>query len=84
MNLFAKQKQRHRCREQTWIHGGYGMNWEIWIDIYTHHWVFFSFFYCLLDFFFFYVDHYLNSLLNLLQCCFCFMFCFLAERHVGF
>ena len=45
MNLFARQKQRHRCREQTyghqggkvagvgWRHGG--MNWEIGIDIYT-------------------------------------------------
>ena len=38
MNLFAKQKQRHRCREQTYGHqGGKGvwMNWEIGIDIYT-------------------------------------------------
>ena len=35
-------------------------------------------------FFFFDVGHFLKSLLNLLQCCFCFMFCFLAERHVGF
>ena len=44
MNWFARQKQRHRCREQTYGHqgekwgegsGGGGMNWEIWIDIYT-------------------------------------------------
>ena len=45
MNLFTKQKQTHRCREQTYGHqggkagvgdgGGGGMNWEIGIDIYT-------------------------------------------------
>ena len=45
MNLFARQKQRHRCREQTYGHqggkaardggGGSVMNWEIGIDIYT-------------------------------------------------
>ena len=45
MNLFARQKQRHRCRGQTYGHqggkaggvgcGGGGMNWEIGIDIYT-------------------------------------------------
>ena len=38
MNLFAKQKQRHRCREQTYGYQGGkggGMNWEIGIDIYT-------------------------------------------------
>ena len=43
MNWFARQKQRHRCREQTYGHkggkargrGGGGMNWEIGIDIYT-------------------------------------------------
>ena len=39
MNLFAKQKQRHRRREQTYGcqggKGGGGMNWEIGIDIYT-------------------------------------------------
>ena len=40
MNWFAGQKQRHRCREQTYGHhggesGGGGMNWEIGIDIYT-------------------------------------------------
>ena len=33
INLFAKQKQRHRCREQTYRHqagkGGGGLNWEI-------------------------------------------------------
>ena len=29
------------------------------------------------------VDHFLKSLLNLLQYCFCFMFWFLATRHVG-
>ena len=37
-NLFAKQKQRHRHREKTWIpEGGIGggMTWEIGIDIYT-------------------------------------------------
>ena len=45
MNWFAGQKQRYRCREQTYGHqggkvawrwGGDGvMNWEIGIDIYT-------------------------------------------------
>ena len=39
MNQFARQKQRHRCGEQTDAHqevgGGGGMNWEIGIDIYT-------------------------------------------------
>ena len=41
MNQFARQKQRHRCREQTYGHmsgggdGGDGMSWEIGIDIYT-------------------------------------------------
>ena len=32
---------------------------------------------------FFDMDHFLNSLLNLLQYCFIFMFWFLAARHVG-
>ena len=32
---------------------------------------------------FFDMDHLLNSLLNLLQYCFIFMFWFLAARHVG-
>ena len=43
MKQFAGQKQRHRCREQTYGHQGGkvarwrggGMNWEIGIDIYT-------------------------------------------------
>ena len=43
MNSFARQKERLRCREQTYGHlvgkveegGGGGMNWEIGIDIYT-------------------------------------------------
>ena len=43
MNWFARQKQRHRCTEQTYGHqggkvvggGGGGMNWEIGIDTYT-------------------------------------------------
>ena len=44
LNWFARPKQRHRYREQTYVHqggkagwggGGGGMNWEIWIDIYT-------------------------------------------------
>ena len=43
MNRFAGQKQRHRCREQTYGHqggksgggGGGVMNWEIGIDMYT-------------------------------------------------
>ena len=44
MNWFARQKQRHRCREQTYRHqggkaarggGGDGMKWEIGIDMYT-------------------------------------------------
>ena len=34
VNLFAKQKQRHRCREQTYGYQG-GMNGEIGVDIYT-------------------------------------------------
>ena len=29
MNLFAKQKQRHRCREQTYgYQGGEGWGWD--------------------------------------------------------
>ena len=45
MNRFARQKQRYRCREQTYGHqggkvagrgGGGGINWEIGIDIYIH------------------------------------------------
>ena len=38
MNLVAKQKQSHRCREQTYGYQGRGvggMNWEIGIHIYT-------------------------------------------------
>ena len=46
MNQFAGQKQRQRCREETYGHqggkaglggggGGGGMNWEIGIDMYT-------------------------------------------------
>ena len=40
MNLLAKQKCRHRCREQMYGHQGGregGMNWEvgIGINIYT-------------------------------------------------
>ena len=39
MNLFARQKQRHRRRKQMYEHqggkGGGGMNWEIGIDMYT-------------------------------------------------
>ena len=44
MNRFPGEKQRHRCREQTYGHqggkaagGGEGemMNWEIGIDMYT-------------------------------------------------
>ena len=42
MNRFARQKLRHRCREQTYGHqwgkaagGGGGMNWAIGIDMYT-------------------------------------------------
>ena len=34
VNLFAKQKQSHRCREQTYGYQG-GMNGEIGVDIYT-------------------------------------------------
>ena len=43
-NRFAGQKLRHRCREQMYGHQGGkaawggeggGMNWEIWIDMYT-------------------------------------------------
>ena len=43
MNQLARQKQRHRRREQMYGNqggkveggGGGGMNWEIGIDIYT-------------------------------------------------
>ena len=44
MNWFAMQKQRQRCREQTYGHqggkagvggGGGGMKWETGIDTYT-------------------------------------------------
>ena len=44
MNWFAGQKQRHRCREQTYGHqggkatgggGGGAMNCDIGIDVYT-------------------------------------------------
>ena len=43
MNQFARQKYRHRCKEQMYGHqggktgwgGGGGMNWEIGIDIHT-------------------------------------------------
>ena len=38
MNLFAKQKKRHRHREQMYGYQGGkggGMNWEIGVDIYT-------------------------------------------------
>ena len=40
INLFAKQKLRHRCREQTYrCQGGKrgrgGMNWEIGTDTHT-------------------------------------------------
>ena len=40
MNLSAKQKLRHRRREQTYgcqggKRGGGGMNWEVGTDIYT-------------------------------------------------
>ena len=36
MNLFAKQKFRHRCREQIYEYQGGrgGINWKIGIDIY--------------------------------------------------
>ena len=44
VNRFARQKERHRGREQMYGHqegnveageGGGGMNWEIGIDMYT-------------------------------------------------
>ena len=38
MNLFAKQKQRHRCKEHTHVHQGgetVGINRKLEIDIYT-------------------------------------------------
>ena len=41
INLFAKQKQTHGCREQMYSHvevAG-GMNWKIEIDIYTYGYV---------------------------------------------
>ena len=37
--LLAKQKERHRCKQQTYGHQGEGwwggMNWKIGIDTYT-------------------------------------------------
>ena len=44
INWFARQKERHRCREQMYGHqrgkvgerGGGEMNWEIGIDIYSY------------------------------------------------
>ena len=44
LNWFARQKLRHRCREQTYGHqggkwvggGGGGMNWEVTSDIYIY------------------------------------------------
>ena len=37
--LFAKQKQKHKCREQTYGYqgakGGSEMNWETGVDVYT-------------------------------------------------
>ena len=41
MNQFARQKERHRCREQAYgpqggkAGWGGGMNWEIGTDMYT-------------------------------------------------
>ena len=39
MNLFTKQKQTHRLREQTYGYrgkgGGGGIDWELGIDMYT-------------------------------------------------
>ena len=38
MTLFAKQKYRHRCTEQTCEprgEGRDGMDWEIEVDLYT-------------------------------------------------
>ena len=38
MNLFAQQKQRHRCKEQMYGYQGGGeteMNWEIGTDMHT-------------------------------------------------
>ena len=38
MNLFTKQKLSHRCGKQTCGYRGKcggGINWEIWINIYT-------------------------------------------------
>ena len=32
VNLFAKKKQRNRCREQTY---GHRVNWELVADMYT-------------------------------------------------
>ena len=36
-NLFVKQKWSHEYRKQTYGHkkGGEGINWEIWIDLYS-------------------------------------------------
>ena len=60
--------------------------WERWISFYRYGrlsmicWSFFFFFKC---FFFFNVDHFLKSLLNLLQYCFCLTFWFLATWHAA-
>ena len=35
MNLFTKQKQTHRLREQTYGYRGEGIDWEFGIDMYT-------------------------------------------------
>ena len=37
MNLFTKQKKRHRCKKEKMVtkgKSGEGINWEIGIDIY--------------------------------------------------
>ena len=35
MNLFTKQKQTHRLREQTYGYRGEGIDWEFGIDMYA-------------------------------------------------
>ena len=51
----------------------------IYIYIYIHIYIYTHTHVCVCE-----ENHFLKSLLNLLQFCFCFMFCFLAKRHVAY
>ena len=70
-HLFVlKIKADHACQAQ---------DWHISLTI-NNIWAFFFFFF----FRIFCADHFLKSLLSLLQYCFCFMFWFWAMRYMGF